>query len=343
MQLEVALLAVVAVGTALLVVAAASLLFRMARRHADVVPAARPKAVGALLASLLLGGVGLLALTAFEADGHEGLHATFTQNLNQAIGEGDHAEAVKAKANKQNTITNVLPPKIAAAEAAVGATPEDSKQRADAEANLTTLQDALTMARADLAAAEATIKRLAGNHALWLKVQPLLAKDTPEGDQEARDLIERSLHASTVGGVLPVGPDGACARDPKTGDCTSPVTAAALEHDYKDSHQQPLTMREGVEAAFHHKEEFTHQMQSQMAWFFYPSLTGLFLAPFAFVGGHFLGRAFVPSDSVGYKKYPGTSAGFFLLLGGFGLPALPFGAWLLRDFAKRSAEGQIAL
>ncbi|MEA3191254.1 MAG: hypothetical protein QOD77_1836 [Thermoplasmata archaeon] len=343
MQLEVALLAVVAVGTAILVVAAAGLLFRMARRHADVVPAARAKAVGALVASLVLGGVGIVALHGFESAGHDGIHATFTQNLNKTVGESDYLEAQKARVSKTNAIDNILPAKILAAQDAVNATPEGTKQRTNAEGNLTALQAALVTAHADLAAAEATMKRLAGNHLLWLKVQPHLAKHTPEGDAEAHDLIERSLHASTVGGVLSIGPDGACARDAKTGDCTQPVTAAALEHDFKDSHQQPLTMEQGFEDAYHHKAEFTHQMESQMAWFFYPSLTGLFLAPFAFVGGHFLSRAFVPSDSVGFKKYPGTSAGFFLLLGGFGLPALPFSAWLLRDFAKRSAEGQIAL
>lgn len=343
MQLEVAVLAVVAVGTAALVAAGTLVLLRMARRHADVVPNARPKAVLALVAGLVLGSVGLVALHGFETGGHNGIHLTFTQNLNKTVGESDYLEAQKARVSKLNTIETILPPKIQAAQAAVDAAPANSTQRAAAQQNLTTLETALTGAKADLAAAEASIKRLTGNHALWLKVKPLLAAHTPEADEEARGLIERSLSAATVGTVLPIGPDGACARDAKTGDCKAPLAPAALEHDFKDSHQKQLTMREGFEEAFLHKAEFDEQLESQMAWFIYPSLTGLFLAPFAFVGGHFLSRAYVPSDSVGFKKYPGASAGFFLLLGGFGIPALPFSAWMLRDLSKRSAEGQISL
>ena len=149
------------------------------------------------------------------------------------------------------------------------------------------------------------------------------------------------MDASTVEGVL--GKDAACARDPKTGDCLATYAPAGLVHDFKDSHLQPLTMAQGIEDAYHHKEQYLAQMESQLTWLFYPSVAGLALAPFAFMGGHFLARAFVPSDTVGYKKYPGASMGFFLLLGGFGLPAIPFAAWMLRDLSKRSAQGQIAL
>jgi hypothetical protein len=91
------------------------------------------------------------------------------------------------------------------------------------------------------------------------------------------------------------------------------------------------------------KDKSIHDMQRVMLIFVWPSLAGAFFAPLAFVGGTILKRAFVPSDTVGFKPYPGGAAGFFLLFGAFGLPSIPFAAWVFLDMEQRSVEGQIAL
>ena len=96
-------------------------------------------------------------------------------------------------------------------------------------------------------------------------------------------------------------------------------------------------------AAFAMKDQSVHDMRNAMWFFLWPSLTGAFFAPLAFALGSILRKSFVPSDTVGFKPYPGGAAGFFLLFGAFGLPSIPFAAWTFLDLERRSAEGQIAL
>lgn len=91
------------------------------------------------------------------------------------------------------------------------------------------------------------------------------------------------------------------------------------------------------------KDQAVDDMQT-FAWLFlWPSLAGAFFAPLAFALGSILAKAFVPSDTVGFKPYPGGAAGLFLLFGAFGLPSIPFAAWTFNDALGRSEEGQIAL
>lgn len=105
----------------------------------------------------------------------------------------------------------------------------------------------------------------------------------------------------------------------------------------------PAHVHANVEAAFAIKDRSVHDMQRSMLLFVWPSLAGAFFAPMAFAAGSVLSRAFVPSDTVGYKPYPSGAAGFFLLFGAFGLPSVPFAAWVFLDQERRSTEGQIAL
>jgi hypothetical protein len=102
-------------------------------------------------------------------------------------------------------------------------------------------------------------------------------------------------------------------------------------------------MVEGTQAALAIKDKAVGDMQLFMWVFLWPSLAGAFYAPVVFALGSVLRSAFVPSDTVGFKPYPGAAAGWFLLFGAFGLPSVPFAAWTFLDAEGRSREGQIAL
>lgn len=105
----------------------------------------------------------------------------------------------------------------------------------------------------------------------------------------------------------------------------------------------PKDAAAGAEAALAIKDAAVSDMQRFSWLFLWPSLAGAFYAPLAFALGSVLRKSFQPSDTVGFKPYPGASAGLFLLLGAFGLPAIPFAAWTFDDAKGRSEEGQIAL
>jgi hypothetical protein len=215
----------------------------------------------------------------------------------------------------------------------------------------------------------ACIRTLGPNHAVWLQVEPLLLEGR---DAEAEAIIDKATSAATITELLgPVndataaGKATPCARG-KDGFCTRPLAVSELKHAFYETHElRNVPFTEGGPAAFDHQREYRHQMELHLAFLVHPGLVGLVMAPFAFAGGSILRRAHVPSDTVGFKPYPGKAAGWFLLLIGLNTPimvalgklgvtlplildvfailAIPFAAWVLRDLAKRSAEGQIAL
>lgn len=100
---------------------------------------------------------------------------------------------------------------------------------------------------------------------------------------------------------------------------------------------------ERATAAFAVKDRAMDDMRLFGILFLWPSLIGMFFAPLAFALGSVLRKAFVASDTVGFKPYPGAAAGWFLLFGAFGLPSIPFAAWTFHDALGRSEEGQINL
>lgn len=322
-------------GTVALLVAGWRVVAGLARRHREADPRAGAKAMAALVASLLLGVGGFLIIAGFEAKSEAGIHQTFAKALNQTIGESDYLESVKTAASKPAAL-QIQQARLAAANAALERDPGNQtagKEKADFTA-------AIAATQKELAAAQATIRLLAPNHAVWLRIQPHLAAGTGAEDVKVRELLDAALDPARIGTVIPAGL--ACPRGPD-GECSGPGTVA-IAHSYRDTHTlRDVPAAEGIPQAFAHKEEFRAQMQSMLAWFVYPGVTGLFLAPFAFAGGSILNAAFEPSATVGFKPYPGKAAGLFLLLGAFGLFAIPFGAWTLRDLHKRSLEGQISL
>ncbi len=333
----------VLLGTVLLVLVAWRVLWRLQAKHHEADSHGKTKVLVAIVASLALGFGGFYLFNDFEAGAREKTHDTMVKKLNLTIGEGDYLEAVKVAASKPTAIgTNEQ--KIAVANqtlAAIAAGTSQANPILEQE-NLTAGIEGLAAARKDLHDAQVKIRQLTPNHLLWLRMEPLLEEHR---DEEARALLLQALDATTVTQAIPAqGDDRPCERDTEAR-CNSPFVPMEIEYRSPDSHgilgQVPVA--EAGPAAFANQEEFNAQRDQFFRWFVTPGVTGLFLAPFAFVGGHLLAKAYEPSSSVGFKKYPGKSAGWFLLLGAFGIFAIPFGAWVLRDLHKRTIEGQIAL
>ncbi|MGB0653077.1 MAG: hypothetical protein ACPGQL_07730 [Thermoplasmatota archaeon] len=102
-------------------------------------------------------------------------------------------------------------------------------------------------------------------------------------------------------------------------------------------------MQERTDYAFFQKDDMASDLWQVQVFMLIPSVIGMFYAPLAFAMGNILRKGWEPSESVGFKPYPGGAAGWFLLLGAFGLPSVPFAAWTFFDMDQRVAEGQIAL
>ncbi len=129
------------------------------------------------------------------------------------------------------------------------------------------------------------------------------------------------------------------------------VSVAVLAHD--DARAKQLiedrgdvdypNLDERAATAFDIKDDAVRQFNLQMNLLVFPGFVGLLYAPLVFTLGNVLKHAYEQSETVGFKVYPGASAGWFLLLGAFGIPALPFAAWVMKDISERSVEGQIAL
>jgi hypothetical protein len=324
--------AYVVLGTVVLVAVGIKVLGQLRRRHAGDDPRAGAKVTVAILFSLALGLGGFLAIASFQASADAGMRSTFIEALRSGVGEGEYQEMVASAQKKSAETLPALERRLAQANATLA----ESGNATNLEAR-NTLWSGVNQTRKDIADAQTRVRALAANHAVWLKVEPLLLAGR---DAEARAILEDAMTAERVAQHVP--PDVACARDPQ-GNCVQPMQVAGIAYVSKDAHLHDVELPVAVEAAYHHLEEFQHQMDGQLRYLVYPGVTGLFLAPFAFAGGSILRRAYVPSDSVGFRPYPGQAAGWFLLLGAFGVFAIPFGAWVLRDLGRRSAEGQIAL
>ena len=288
---------------------------RMARRHADADPRARAKVLAAIAASIAIGLVGAFLVLGFLAGATAGLYKSLDDRLAAASGESEYQEQLTII----STATTALPTvgaNLAKAQSdlanrtAINGTEPSAANPASMEkarANVTKLQETQVQMQADLATATARRDELADNHEQYLRVQDATA------DQD--DARIRSLMAA-----MPAFGEASGSPFPK----------------YKD-------LQANTDAAFAKKAESADQMRT-FAWLFlWPSVAGAFFAPLAFAFGSILKRAFVESDTVGFKPYPGAAAGLFLLLGAFGLPSVLFAAWVFSDAFGRSEEGQISL
>lgn len=326
----------VLLGTLVLVVAGWRVVMRLAARHHEADPRARSKALVATALALVLGLGGFVLLANFEAKSEAGIHTTFVKAVNQTVGEGDYLDNLKTSNSKPATVV-LLQGRLANAQANYTSDPNPTTKDARDQ-----LWKALNQTQADLATAQANVRLLSANHQVWVLVEPHLLAATDDQDEQARAILDKALDPAQIASLPGMG-NLACTRDPVTGQCKSPQPVA-ITHSFRDLHTlSDVPVAQGVPAAYEHKHEFRVQMQSMLSWFVYPCVTGLFMAPFAFAGGSILNAAYEPSATVGFKPYPGKAAGLFLLLGAFGLFAIPFAAWTLRDLSKRSVEGQIAL
>lgn len=184
---------------------------------------------------------------------------------------------------------------------------EGNLANATDDARRAELQTALDAQRAALAAARARSSELADNHAKFLEIA-----DAVQAGDDARIRM--------LVGEVPAFTDLSTSKFPKFAD-----------------------VQENADHAFAVKNQSVDDLQLFAFLFLWPSLVGAFFAPLAFALGSVLRKAFVPSDTVGFKPYPGAAAGLFLLLGAFGVPSLLFAAWTFNDAFGRAEEGQIAL
>jgi hypothetical protein len=348
-------------GSLLVLLAGAWVLFGIARRHRADDERAAAKAAAGIVFALLLGGAGYYGVAAFQASATVGMHDTLYNTLNRTIGEPEYQDALLTISKRTQTIAahqQNLTTLNARLDAYVAANPEHAEAVATSKVSglPQEVQDDVAArdrrivlfetAVKELAAAQATSLARTPNHLLWQQVSALLRENR---DAEAEAMVAKAIRDDTVTEVIPATAEtiasGAapCVRERATGKCVLPFQPKAVEATHVDGHGHLVKLADGGPAAFEDQRKFGQQMDVQLKLFVYSSLTGLLMAPIVFAGGSILRSAYVPSDTVGFKPYPSKSGGWFLLLGAFGVVAIPFAAWAVRDLHKRSIEGQIAL
>lgn len=167
------------------------------------------------------------------------------------------------------------------------------------------------------------------------------------GDQAAVDVLEAALEtaradrAKNEARVAELSPNHLLYNE---------VHAALQDHD--DARAKQLIANapfdygkmESLSArAFEIKDKAVADMDRMMLWFVWPGLIGLLHAPLILVESSILKHAFKPSDTVGFRPYPGGAMALLLAFGAFGVPAAFLAAWAYKDMEGRSLEGQIAL
>lgn len=175
-----------------------------------------------------------------------------------------------------------------------------------------------------------------------------LANATASGDKAKQADLQAALNATRDTRAKAAAKVAALAPNHALYESIQPAIARQDDQAIRDAIgnsglAEPATMQKNTDAAFAMKDKSVHDMTVVLWLFVWPSLFGAFFAPVVFAVGSILGKAFEPSDTVGFKPYPGAAAGFFLLFGAFGVPSVPFAAWVYLDTEKRSREGQIAL
>ncbi|MGB1586375.1 MAG: hypothetical protein ACPHID_04955 [Thermoplasmatota archaeon] len=277
----------------------------LARKHSDTDPRARPKVLAAIVAGVVLAGGGYLMLDDFQDDATLEMYTLTSTRLSQATGASEYQANVDAEAASLGQIA-ILEEKLAQARA----NGEDK--------NATALEENLELANKDLAAAR-------------LK-QQLLQRNRVFFDEELTPLLNAQDDVGIRNAVTVKGNQWA------TADYESDQLEAGQGINF-----DPEDMVQDMKSAMYKKDTAQADMALWMNWLLLPGLVGVFYAPLSMALGNVLKHAWVPSDSVGFKEYPGASMGWFLLLGGFGVPALFFAAWAFWDMDVRSSEGQISL
>jgi hypothetical protein len=273
----------------------------LARRHVDVDPRGPAKVAAAIVVGVVLVAGGIFVLFGFQDNAKAGMYDSMETRVAAAVGETTYQDNVATIDAADNAIPVIERNLVNATAAAERMAQDGSTTAAEQEkANKTRddLATALKKTRDQRTHSERNVTTFAPNHALFLRLQPLI-----------EDQDDSAIRAEVA----------------RTGLDT------------------PAGMQEGTAAALAIKDEAVSDMHLSLWLFVWPSLAGMFFAPLAFALGSILRNTFVESDSVGFKPYPGGAAGWFLLFGAFGLPSIPFAAWVFMDAENRSVEGQIAL
>ncbi|HUR24715.1 MAG TPA: hypothetical protein VM327_01725 [Candidatus Thermoplasmatota archaeon] len=280
---------------------------RLARRHREVDASGVAKVAVAILLSIVILAGGAFALLSFQSKAE---HTMYTKSLDRrvsvAVGETVYQENVAATA-----AADVALPII--------------------EANLANATLKLEKARAinRSSPSEESKKAVDDNATDVAKLQQALTDTRDARTKASANVGLYGPNHALYGRLVPA------IRDEDDASIRSMMDADPLE--------KPAEMDAHVDDALALKDRAVADMHRSMWLFVWPSLFGAFLAPVVLAVGSILAKAFVPSDTVGYKPYPGMAAGLFLLFGAFGVPSIPFAAWTYLDFETRSREGQISL
>ena len=277
----------------------------VARKHSDTDSKARPKVLTAIVAGVVLAAAGFVVLNDFSGDATDEMYAKTATRLSQATGASEYQANVDAEATSLGQIA-ILEGKLAEAQEA-----GDDEAAAAFEATLATARDAVEKAR---------IK------------QQLLQRNRAFFDNDLAPLVDAKDDDAIRNAVASKGAQWS-ADDYAHAQLTGADKVAF----------DPEDMVQGMKSAMYKKDKAQGDMAVWMNWLLLPGLVGVFYAPLSIALGNVLKRAWVPSDSVGFKEYPGASMGWFLFLGAFGVPALFFAAWTFWDMDVRSREGQISL
>lgn len=278
--------------------------WRLAERHTDTDRNARTKIAAAFAAGIIIAGAGFMVLSNFEGDARASMYGEMDNRLSIAVGESEYQDQVTAIDAADNSI-DILTRNLNAA--------RDAGDQANAtvfEENLNAAQEARTIN---------LLKRslLQRNHDFY---ESIAADIMAQNDASVKQAIDAFLASSS--------------DDMYEHDGIPAADAISWNVGQSESRSN---------RAFEIKDKAEADMATWMNFLLLPGLIGAFFAPLSMAAGNVLKNAWEPSETVGYKPYPGASMGWFLLLGAFGVPALFFAAWAFWDMDVRSTEGQISL
>lgn len=310
---------------------------RAARDASDDVPEARRWVSLGIVASVVLAAAGGLFLYTFAESSEEGMYSQLDTRLRQAVGEQKFQDTQTELESDQSALSITR-----------GVLEDTRAERDRAQQNLTDLQ-AAGAPEDEVAAANETLAEVQERvETLEVTVEETeTAIETSENTIEALRQNHR-FYEETLAPLIEARDDPAIRE-----------AIADAGFRYQDDDGEPLfgppvapelqggwdrgEMLDGTDAALAIKDDAWSDMWKVYGWLLLPGLIGVFYAPLVYAQGKVVNALWEPSQSVGYKPYPNVSMAWFLLLGGFGWPALLLGAWTFKDLHERQDEGQISL
>ena len=338
---------------------------RLAARHSDDDPKARTKVLVAIVLGIGLCFVGVSAILAMQESATDGMYDSLGARMQRTIFEQEYIDQGTIIAAKDNQIP-IVEGNIARREANLTANsaiifPTSNFLKSNFEA---AWQEASALRPTLVAAAQngtlsAAVEKYNVPAEAALENWTLGVSSAKLDEKEAARLVtfmeestglprtlaiahqERTVALARLNVLEPnhqlngsIAPKLAIKDD---------VAVMQIVQDFNARGEGEKVSLDATEKNFAIKDKAVHDMMWMRNWFLLPSTIGLLFAPLVFATGNILRKSFVPSETVGFKQYPGASMGCFLLLGGFGVPALFMAAWTFMDMESRSTDGQINL